>query len=241
MSMVFPNFFTSFIDFFSFLPYNPDKGGDFMSDLGNKKIMAKNIRHYMAINNVTQTQVCNTLGFKMPTFSDWINAKTYPRIDKIELMANYFGITKADLVEEHAQEQKHNMRKGVVINVLGRVAAGIPIEAIEDVIDTEEITEELASTGEFFGLQIHGKSMEPRMKEGDIVIVRKQDDAESGDIVIAMVNGDEATCKKLIKHEQGISLVSFNSEFEPMYFTPIDIQEKPVKIIGRVVELRAKF
>ena len=241
MSMVFPNFFTSFIDFFFFFSYNPDKGGDFMSDLGNKKIMAKNIRHYMAINNVTQTQVCNTLGFKMPTFSDWINAKTYPRIDKIELMANYFGITKADLVEEHAQEQKHNMRKGVVINVLGRVAAGIPIEAIEDVIDTEEITEELASTGEFFGLQIHGKSMEPRMKEGDIVIVRKQDDAESGDIVIAMVNGDEATCKKLIKHEQGISLVSFNSEFEPMYFTPIDIQEKPVKIIGRVVELRAKF
>lgn len=212
-----------------------------MSDLGNKKIMAKNIRHYMAINNVTQTQVCNTLGFKMPTFSDWINAKTYPRIDKIELMANYFGITKADLVEEHTQDLKHNTRKGVVINVLGRVAAGIPIEAIEDVIDTEEITEELASTGEFFGLQIHGKSMEPRMKEGDIVIVRKQDDAESGDIVIAMVNGDEATCKKLIKHEQGISLVSFNSEYEPMYFTPIDIQEKPVKIIGRVVELRAKF
>mgnify|MGYP001851094148 FL=1 len=212
-----------------------------MSNLGNKKIMAKNIRHYMAINNVTQTQVCNTLGFKMPTFSDWINAKTYPRIDKIELMANYFGITKADLVEEHTQDLKHNTRKGVVINVLGRVAAGIPIEAIEDVIDTEEITEELASTGEFFGLQIHGKSMEPRMKEGDIVIVRKQDDAESGDIVIAMVNGDEATCKKLIKHEQGISLVSFNSEYEPMYFTPIDIQEKPVKIIGRVVELRAKF
>ena len=212
-----------------------------MSNLGNKKIMAKNIRHYMAINNVTQTQVCNTLGFKMPTFSDWINAKTYPRIDKIELMANYFGITKADLVEEHTQDLKHNTRKGVVINVLGRVAAGIPIEAIEDVIDTDEITEELASTGEFFGLQIHGKSMEPRMKEGDIVIVRKQDDAESGDIVIAMVNGDEATCKKLIKHEQGISLVSFNSEYEPMYFTPIDIQEKPVKIIGRVVELRAKF
>lgn len=212
-----------------------------MSNLGNKKIMAKNIRHYMAINNVTQTQVCNTLGFKMPTFSDWINAKTYPRIDKIELMANYFGITKADLVEEHTQDLKHNTRKGVVINVLGRVAAGIPIEAIEDVIDTEEITEELASTGEFFGLQIHGKSMEPRMKEGDIVIVRKQDDAESGDVVIAMVNGDEATCKKLIKHEQGISLVSFNSEYEPMYFTPIDIQEKPVKIIGRVVELRAKF
>lgn len=72
-----------------------------MSDLGNKEIMAKNIRHYMSIFNVTQTEICNTLGIKMPTFSDWVNAKTYPRIDKIELMANYFGISKADLVEEH--------------------------------------------------------------------------------------------------------------------------------------------
>lgn len=71
-----------------------------MSDLGNKKIMAENIRYYMALHDVTQTEICNTLKIKMPTFSDWVNAKTYPRIDKIELMANYFGISKSDLVEE---------------------------------------------------------------------------------------------------------------------------------------------
>lgn len=81
-----------------------------MSDLGNKKIMAKNIRHYMSIFNVTQTEICNTLGIKMPTFSDWVNAKTYPRIDKIELMANYFGISKADLVEEHSALTKKDTR-----------------------------------------------------------------------------------------------------------------------------------
>lgn len=80
-------------------------------------------------------------------------------------------------------------KKGITINVLGRVAAGVPIEAIEDIIDTEEITEDIAKTGEFFSLQIHGDSMEPRMYEGNVVIVRQQDDAESGDIVIAMVNG----------------------------------------------------
>ena len=88
-----------------------------------------------------------------------------------------------------AQPSKKSQSKGVKINVLGRVAAGIPIEAVEDIIDTEEISQEMAATGEFFGLQIHGDSMEPRMCEGDVVIVRKQDDAESGDIVIAMVNG----------------------------------------------------
>ena len=130
-----------------------------MSNLGNKEIMANNIRYYMNINNVTQTELCNTLGFKMPTFSDWVNAKTYPRIDKIELMAIYFGISKSDLVEE--QSKKTAYSKGVSINVLGRVAAGIPIDAIEDIIDTEEITEELAKTGKFFGLQIKGDSKTP--------------------------------------------------------------------------------
>lgn len=132
-------------------------------------------------------------------------------------------------------------KKGVVINVLGRVAAGIPIEAVTDIIDTEEITEEMARTGEFFGLQIHGDSMEPKFSEGDVVIVRQQDDAVSGDIVIAMINGDDATCKRLRKYRDGIELVSTNPSYEPMFFSNEDIEKKPVKIIGRVVELRAKF
>lgn len=75
--------------------------------LGNKEIMAKNIKKYMAIKGVNQTEMCNALGFKFMTLSDWLHAKTYPRIDKIELMANYFGISKADLVEDHADEEQH--------------------------------------------------------------------------------------------------------------------------------------
>lgn len=132
--------------------------------------------------------------------------------------------------------------KGVKINVLGRVAAGLPIEAIENIIDTEEISEEMARTGEFFGLQIKGDSMEPRIYENDVVIVRKQEDAESGDIVIALVNGNDATCKRLIKYAGGISLVSLNSaKYEPLMFSNDDILEMPVKIIGKVIELRGKF
>lgn len=132
-------------------------------------------------------------------------------------------------------------RKAVEIKVLGRVAAGIPLEAIEDVIDTEEIPQSLAKTGEFFGLQIHGDSMEPRMCEGDVVIVRQQDDAESGDIVIAMVNGHDATCKRLMKYAGGISLLSFNPLYEPMVFSNEEIETKPVRIIGKVVENRQKY
>ena len=98
-------------------------------------------------------------------------------------------------------------RKGIPVNVLGRVAAGIPIESVEEIIDTEEITEELAATGDFFGLQIKGDSMEPRIVEGDVVIVRQQDDAESGETVIVLINGEDATCKRLKKYSDGIMLL----------------------------------
>lgn len=132
-------------------------------------------------------------------------------------------------------------KHGVVINVLGRVAAGIPIDAVTDIIDTEEISLEMARTGEFFGLQIKGDSMEPKISDGDVVIVRQQNDAESGDIVIATINGDEATCKRIRKYRDGIELVSSNPCYEPMFFSNEEIENKPVRIIGRVVELRAKF
>ncbi|MBD5542852.1 MAG: hypothetical protein HDR01_01055 [Lachnospiraceae bacterium] len=148
---------------------------------------------------------------------------------------------KSDLLDDKSSLLGKQSKKGIVINVLGRVAAGIPIEAVEDIIDTEEISEDLTKTGKFFGLQIHGDSMEPRMYEGDVVIVRQQEDAESGDIVIALVNGNDATCKRIMKYAGGISLLSLNSKYEPMMFTDKDIIEKPVKIIGKVIELRGKL
>lgn len=131
--------------------------------------------------------------------------------------------------------------QGRKIPVLGRVAAGIPINAITEIIDTEEIPEDLAKTGDFFALQIKGDSMEPRIYDGDVVIVRQQEDADSGDIVIAMVNGYDATCKRLVKYATSLALVSLNSKYEPMMFTEEEVATKPVRIIGKVVELRGKL
>lgn len=208
-----------------------------MSSLGNKEIMANNIRFYLSQNDISQTEICQTLGFSMSTFSDWVHARTYPRIDKIELMANYFGIEKSDLVEERTKSQ----RAGISINVLGRVAAGIPINAITEIIDTEEISEDLAKTGDFFALKIKGDSMEPRIVDGDVVIVKQQEDAENGDTVIALVNGDDAVCKRLRKYRDGLELISNNPAYAPMFFDKETIETKPVRIIGKVVELRGKF
>lgn len=161
---------------------------------------------------------------------------------KIIAFANALNTSTSFLMDgSEDQSSTAKIKKGVVIPVLGFVAAGIPIEAIEDVIDTEEIPQEMAATGKFFGLKIKGNSMEPRIKDGDIVIVRQQEDAESGDIVIACVNGDEATCKRLRKYKDGIELISNNPSYDPMFFSNQEIAERPVTILGRVVELRAKL
>lgn len=128
-----------------------------------------------------------------------------------------------------------------LIPVLGKVVAGYPIEAVENIIDYEEISEIMARSGEFFALQVTGDSMLPRFAEGDVVIVRKQDDVDNGDIAIMMVNGNDATIKKVRKHEWGIDLIPLNSAYDIITYSNKEIAELPVRCLGKVVELRAKF
>ena len=99
----------------------------------------------------------------------------------------------------------------------------------------------MARTGEYFALQIRGDSMEPRMYDGDIVIVKKQSSIENGQIGIVLVNGYEATCKKIRISNNGITLIGFNPDFQPITYSAVEIMSLPVQIIGRVVECRQKF
>lgn len=127
------------------------------------------------------------------------------------------------------------------IPVYADVAAGLPIEATENIVDYEEIDVAMAFTGEYFGLRVKGDSMEPRIREGDVLIVRKQEDADTGDIAIVMVNGDSATVKRIKKEPSGISLIPNNPAYDIMFYANEEIESKPVRIIGKVVELRGKF
>ena len=128
-----------------------------------------------------------------------------------------------------------------IINVLGRVAAGIPIDSISEIIDQEYITDELAQKGEYFGLRIKGDSMSPVIMDGDTVIVRSQEDAETDEIIIALINGHDGVCKKLKKMDGGLMLISINPQYAPLVFTSAEIDQTPVKIIGKVVEIRRKL
>lgn len=189
---------------------------------------------------LSQSELAKKIGVSTSTISMYEVGKRQPDFETEERIADFFN-TDLNVLRGRNNELSSNESKSIIIPVLGRVAAGIPISAVEEIVDTEEISVTMASKGEYFGLLIKGDSMEPRIYDGDVVIVRQQEDAENGDIVIALVNGDDATCKRLMKYAGGISLISLNSKYEPMMFTEQDIIDKPVKIIGRVVELRGKL
>ncbi len=188
------------------------------------------------------------LGLSQEELGKRLGYKSRSSINKIELDQRNLTQSKiksiADALETTPsyimgwEETTAPTTTGIKIPVLGRVAAGIPIDAIEDVLDWEEIPQSLAATGEYFGLKIKGDSMLPDIKNGDVVIVRRQEQVENGEIAIVLINGDEATAKKVKHTESGIMLIPNNPSFEPMFFSKAEIATKPVQIIGRVVELR---
>lgn len=211
-----------------------------MSDLGNKEIFAKNLQYYMSLNKKSRNDVCRDLEIPYSTFTDWYNANIYPRIDKIQLLANYFGIQKSDLVESKSNDQIIQSNSALVF-VYGTIPAGIPMECIEDIMDTEEISADMLRGGkQYFGLRVKSNSMEPEYLEGDTLILEKVDDCESGDDCVVMVNGNDGTFKRVFKNENGIILQPLNPSYSPMVYTNEQIENLPIRILGVVVEFRRK-
>ena len=192
--------------------------------------------------NLTMKQVADFVGLSEATVSRWEsgNIANMGR-DKIALLSQILKLTPGAIAGYDLYQKEFNKKAGVKIPVLGLVRAGIPMDAVEYIIDYEEIGEDMARQGEFFGLQIKGDSMEPKISEGDVVIVGKQPDVESGEIAIVLVNGDEATIKKVQKFNGGINLIPSNPAYDVMTYTNEQIEKLPVRVLGKVVELRAKF
>lgn len=208
------------------------------------EITAKRLQIALSNKNMKPQELCDASGVSKSSISQYINGSHCPSNISSGKMGKILNVNPLWLMGFDVQmnvETDNIEKKGLRIPVLGSVPAGVPIEAIEDIIDYEDIDSVTASKGEYFGLKVKGHSMEPRICEGDVLIVKKQDDCESGDTVIVMVNGNDATVKRLMKYADGIRLIPNNPTYEPMYFTNEEIINKPVKIIGKVVENRQKY
>lgn len=198
----------------------------------------------------SQQDVASLIGVGRTTYLKYENGDNRPT-RKLNELARLFNVSTDYLLgltdtptESLTQPLSQSLSKerGVRIPVLGRVVAGIPIEDIEEVIDWEEIPQKMAATGKFFALRVCGHSMEPTILEGDVVIVRQQEDVDSGDIAIVLVNGDEATVKRVKKQKDGITLIATNtSVYEPHFYSNQEIHDLPVRVVGKVEELRRKM
>lgn len=201
-------------------------------------------RFYEALNESKYNTytIADKLNLSPATISRYTNGKMLPKLATLYQAADILNVSPEWLMgKSDIKSVSHISTKAIKIPVLGTVVAGVPLEAVEEILDYEEISVQMARNGEYFALKVKGDSMEPKISAGDVVIVRKQSDVDSGEIAIVLVNGDEATIKKVTKFEGGINLIPNNPAYEVITYTNEQIESLPVRVIGKVVELRAKF
>lgn len=188
----------------------------------------------------TQADVASRIGVDRSTYTKYENGQSEPSLDIIQRLADLFEVSIDTLIVGSIPAP--SSPNGVIVPVLGDVAGGIPMLAEENIIDYEEVSKDLTACGDIIGLRVNGHSMEPRICDGDVVIVRRQEDADTGDVAVVLVNGDSATVKKIKKDADGsIWLIPNNPAFEAKHYSPREQNDLPVTIFGKVVELRGKF
>lgn len=202
-------------------------------------------------NELTQEELAKRIDTSRSNIANYENDKNMPSIDVLDKLSKMFNCSIDYLLGKiNVEDPKCNSNSAVVF-VYGTIPAGIPMECIEDIIDTEEISADmLKGDKQFFGLKVNGHSMEPDYLDGDTIILEKVEDCESGTDCVVMVNGNDGTFKRVIKNEenQTIRLQPLNTSldengmplYEPITFTKEQIKSLPVRIIGKVVELRRK-
>lgn len=205
------------------------------------------LKKAMEMKNIKQVDLVEKTGLDKTLINKYLAGITNARQQKLTKLAVALGVNEVWLMGYDVPMQRDLTigtslaSKSAVVFVYGSIPAGIPMECIEDIIDTEEIPVDMLKGGkQYFGLKVKGNSMEPEYLDGDTLILEKADDCESGDDCVVMVNGNDGTFKRVIKNKDGIILQPLNAEYIPFVFTNEQIESLPVRVIGIVVEIRRK-
>ena len=190
---------------------------------------ATRLRQTMFIKGIRQTEIAEKTGITKGRISRWVRGENTPNGENLAKLAVALGVS-SDYLLGKEEAPRLTLPSFHEVPVLGKVAAGVPISAQEDIIGT------ITTDKECFALKIKGDSMSPRIMDGDIVLVRRQDYAEDGDLVIALID-DEATCKVLKKNHDSVTLVPFNPVFTPLVYS----KDENLHILGRVIESRHEW
>lgn len=199
-------------------------------------MFSERIRGLRKSKKLTQEQLAALVGVERSTIGKWESTSIIPSSDMLIELSDFFNVSIDYLLGNTDNPANNKIHR---IKVYGSVPAGIPLEAIENIIGWEEISMDLVRDGsEYIALKVKGNSMNPKYLDGDIVIVRLQPNCESGQDAVVFVNGYDATLKRVLKNESSIILQPLNPEYETRVYKPGD---EPITILGIVVELRRKI
>ena len=197
---------------------------------------ASRLKELLDARGMRAVDLMNATGLSDSVISRYLSGGYAPKQKNASLIAKALNVDVNYLLTGETEEEKP---RAVKIPVLGEVVAGVPIEAIENIIDWEEIPEAMSRRGDYFCLDVKGESMIPVMFPTDRLLVRKQNTIDTGEIAIVMVGAENATCKKVMIYDNGIQLYGFNTAaYEPQFYTKKQIKDLPITIIGKVVEVR---
>lgn len=202
-----------------------------------KEILVENLELHLAKKSLNQTDMARDLGFPETTVSNWMKGETYPRPDRLQMMADYFNVRRSDLTEQRPTNVIEVSQRTVRIPVLGVIACGDPILAEANYEDYRTELEDRLPSGKLFYLEAKGDSMHPEITDGSMVLLREQHDVENGEIAAVMVNGNtEATLKRIKKQDGMVILMPVNPLHEPIFVTDTN----PAQIIGKVMRSERK-
>ncbi len=204
--------------------------------------MGERLKELRLEKGVTQEEVGNVINVAKATIMKYEKGLVENlKRSSIEKLAKYFNVAPSYLMCMEDEKIDELGNPVVTIPILGVVKAGYDYLAQENWIGNVDVDKKLADGNELFALKVKGDSMFPVLVEDDIVIIKKQDDFETGDIVVAIVNGDEATIKKGKKTSNGILLQPLNTSYDPLIFTYDEMKTIPVSIVGIVKQLKREF
>ncbi len=192
----------------------------------------------LKMNNTTVYRVSKATGISASTFTDWKNGRSIPKTDKIKLIADYFGVPVDYMISGVSSADASN--DGSRVPIIGEIRAGSPIITNETLLGYEMA--DVSEADEYFYLRVAGDSMKNiGMVEGSLVLFRKQQYADEGDIVACLVGGECATVKRFRRSKKMIYLMPENEDYKPIKLTTDDFESGDARILGVACEIKIKL
>ena len=191
----------------------------------------------LKINNTTAYRVSKDTKISAATFTDWKNGRSIPKADKLKKIADYFGVSINYFFSDPSTSPSLLSHRGAHIPIIGVIRAGSPIITEETLLGHEWADVEDAD--DYFYLEINGDSMKNiGMVHGSLVLFKKQQYAQNGDIVACLVDGDSATIKRFVQQGRAVTLKPENREYSPIKLTTDDFESGMARILGVASEVK---